>query len=311
MDILVILSIALAIDLVLGEPPRAMHPVVWMGKVISFLERGGGISQRPLVQFIYGSGITLVTIGLFAAPIYFVVLYLKSFNFAVYVIVGAVLLKSTFSLRELRRVALRLKRLLVKERLDEARRELRSLVSRDTQGLPKPLVVSATVESVAENTCDSFVAPLFYFLLFGVPGAIAYRVVNTLDAMVGYHEKYEYLGKFASRLDDVLNFIPARLTALLLVLATFLSKGSISASWHVVLNDHANTESPNAGWTMAAMAGGLSVQLEKVGHYRLGEADAPLIPETIDAALNLMLLSMLSWSLICFLVGVIHFVFTA
>ena len=223
-------------------------------------------------------------------------------------ILGAVLLKSTFSLRELRRVALRVKRLLLKEKLGGARLELRSLVSRDTQGLPRPLVVSATVESVAENTCDSFVAPLFYFLLLGVPGAIAYRVVNTLDAMVGYHGEYEYLGKFASKLDDVLNFIPARLTALLLVLAAFLSKRNTGTSWRVAVSDHAKTESPNAGWSMAAMAGGLSVQLEKVGHYKLGEADARLIPETIDTALKLMLLSMLSWALICFLVGVICFV---
>ncbi|MFC1864895.1 CobD/CbiB family cobalamin biosynthesis protein, partial [Chloroflexota bacterium] len=119
------------------------------------------------------------------------------------------------------------------------------------------------------------VAPLFYFLLFGVPGAIAYRVVNTLDAMVGYHGEYEYLGKFASRLDDVLNFIPARLTALLLVLASFLSGRGARASWQVTLREHSKTESPNAGWVMAAVAGALSVQLERVGHYRLGEADTP------------------------------------
>jgi len=272
MDILLILSIALAIDLALGEPPRPIHPVVWMGKVASLLERGG-ISQRPLAQFVYGSVVAVVTIGLFTAPAYFLLLYLNSLSFVAYVIVGALLLKFTFSVKELRRVALGVKRLLVKEKLDEARRELRSLVSRDTRGLPRPLVVSATVESVAENTCDSFVAPLFYFLLFGVPGAVAYRVVNTLDAMVGYHGKYEYLGKFTSRLDDVLNFIPARLTALLLVLATFLSRRDAAASWRVVVDDRANTESPNAGWTMAAMAGGLGVQLEKIGHYKLGKAD--------------------------------------
>lgn len=307
MDVLLILFLALAIDLALGEPPRAIHPVVWMGKVASLLERDGA-GQHPLAQFVYGSGIAVVTIGLFTAPAYFLLLYLNSLSFVAYVIVGALLLKFTFSMKELRGVALRVKRLLVKEKLDEARRELRSLVSRNTQGLPKPLVVSATVESVAENTCDSFVAPLFYFLFFGVPGAIAYRVVNTLDAMVGYHGEYEYLGKFTSRLDDMLNFIPARLTALLLVLATFLSRRDAPASWQVALNDHANTESPNAGWTMAAMAGGLGVQLEKIAHYRLGEAHAPLVPETIDAALKLMLLSMLSWVLICFLVGVIRFV---
>ena len=168
MDILLILSLALVIDLALGEPPRAIHPVVWMGKVISFLE-GRGISRPPLAQFVYGSGITLVTIGLFTAPAYFILLYLKSLSFMGYVIVAAALLKFTFSPRELRRVALGIKNLLLKNKLDEARFKLRSLVSRDTQGLPKPLMVSATVESAAENTCDSFVAPLFYFLVSQEP----------------------------------------------------------------------------------------------------------------------------------------------
>ena len=310
MDILLILSVALAIDLVLGEPPRLIHPVVWMGKGTSFLEKAD-VGRSPFVQFVYGSAITLTIIGLFTVPAYFILLYLESLSFAAYVVVGAVFVKCTFSLRELRRVALRIKGLLMKEKMDEARFELRSLVNRDTQGLPRPLVVSATVESVAENTCDSFVAPLFYFLLFGVPGAIAYRVVNTLDAMVGYHGKYEYLGKFASKLDDVLNFIPARLTALLLVLATFLSRRDTRASWRIALSDHFKTESINAGWPIAAVAGALNMQLEKMGQYKLGKANALLKPETIDAALELMLKAMLAWVLVCLTVGVFRFVFTA
>jgi len=308
-DILVILAVALAIDLVLGEPPRVMHPVVWIGKVALFLGKGG-IGGRRWAQFVYGCGTTLLTMGLFVAPAYFLLLYLKGINFWLYVIVAAALLKYTFSLKELRQAALGVKVLLLKDKLDEARFELRSLVSRDTRGLPQPLLVSATVESVAENSCDSFVAPLFYFLLLGVPGAIAYRVVNTLDAMVGYHGEYEYLGKFASRLDDVLNFVPARLTALLLVLATFLSRKDTRSSWQVMLSDHANTESPNAGWPMAAVAGALNVQLEKVGHYKLGRANAHLIPETVDAALKLVLIAMLSWVVLCFIVGVSCFAIT-
>ena len=309
MDILLIVSLALAIDLVFGEPPRIIHPVVWMGKVTSFLKKGN-TGQSPVAQFLYGLGIVLVTVGLFAVPAYFMLLYLRSFSFVAYVIVGAVLLKSTFSLRELRRVALGIKGLLLEDKLDEARFELRSLVSRDTRGLPKPLLVSATVESVAENTSDSFIAPLFYFLLLGVPGAIAYRVVNTLDAMVGYHEEYEYLGKFASRLDDILNFIPARLTVLLLVLATFLSRRDGQMSWRTALSEHAKTESPNAGWPMAAVAGALNVQLEKVGCYKLGKVNAPPVPETIDNSLKLAQIAMLVWVLICFTVGGVHFVLT-
>jgi len=309
-DILLILFIALAIDLALGEPPRLIHPVAWMGKVSSFLE-WRGIGRSPLAQFAYGAGITVVTIGLFTVPAYFILLYLKGINFVAYVIIGGVLLKCTFSLRELRRAGFKVKRLLLNEKLDEARFELRSLVSRNTRGLPPSLLVSATIESVAENISDSFVAPLFYFLLLGIPGAIAYRVVNTLDAMVGYHGKYEYLGKFTSKLDDVLNFVPARLTALLLVLATFLSRRDARTSWQVVLSDHSKTESPNAGWPMTAVAGALNVQLEKVGYYKLGKANAPLIPETIDAALELMQVAALAWVIMCFMIGVTRFVVTA
>jgi len=280
-----------------------------MGKVAAYLERRS-TSRSPSAQFAYGTVIALFLIGLFAAATYFVLFYLKSLNFAAYILVGAMLLKSTFSLKELRRAALRAKNHLLKQELDEARSELRSLVSRNTQDLPEPLLVSATIESVAENTCDSFVAPLFYFLLFGVPGAIAYRVVNTLDAMVGYHGQYEYLGKFASKLDDVLNFIPARVTALLLVLASFSSQRSPRSSWQTALNEHSKTESPNAGWTMAAVAGALNVQLEKVGHYKLGPANVPLMPETIDASIKLMEVAALIWVAICFVVGGISFVLT-
>ncbi len=310
MDALLILAVALVIDLILGEPSRFIHPVVWMGKAAEFLKRGGAVESR-LAQFVYGVGMTLFLIGLFAGATYFILYYLKSYSFAVYVVAGAILLKSAFSLKELRRVAVRIKGLLLGGELDGARTELRSLVSRDTGSLSEPMVVSATVESVAENTCDSFVAPLFYFLLFGVPGAIAYRVVNTLDAMIGYHGEYEHLGKFASKLDDVLNFIPARLTALLLILAGFVLGRGARASWQVALSEHAKTESPNAGWTMAAVAGALNVQLEKVGHYRLGRAEVPLTADSIDAALKLVLISMLCWALICFIVGVIRFVVTS
>ncbi|MBA7666480.1 Cobalamin biosynthesis protein CobD [subsurface metagenome] len=310
MEILLILFLAIIIDLALGDPPNAIHPVAWMGKVILLLEKGN-ISESHSAQFLYGTGIVVVTLGLFVAPAYFIITYLNSLSLAAYVIIGAVLLKSTLSLRELRQAALGIRRLLQEDKLDEAHFELRSLVSRDTRGLPKPLLVSATVESVAENTTDSFVAPLFYFLLLGIPGAIGYRVVNTLDAMVGYHGKYEYLGKFASRLDDVLNFIPARLTALLLILAAFLSRKNGRRAWQVAFSEHARTDSPNAGWPMAATAGALNVQLEKVAHYKLGGTGTPLTPETIDASLKLVQTAALVWVLLCFIAGGIQIVLTA
>ncbi|MFC1913665.1 cobalamin biosynthesis protein [Chloroflexota bacterium] len=310
MEIIFIVLLAMVLDLALGDPPDVIHPVAWMGRVISFLERGGR-TLRPRFQFFYGLGMVIFITVLFTVPVCYLLLYLKGLNFIAYIVIAAVLLKLSFSLRGLRQAALAIRRLLAGNKINEARFELRALVSRDTRRLPEPLLVSATVESVAEGACDSFVAPLFYFLLFGVPGAVGYRVVNTMDAMIGYHGKYEYLGKFASWLDDVLNFIPARITALILVVAAFLARRNGKNAWQVALREHGRTESPNAGWPIAAMAGALDVRLEKTGHYRLGKEGALLIPETIDASVKVVYITSLGWVLICFLVGVIHLVVTA
>jgi adenosylcobinamide-phosphate synthase len=307
MDVLLILLLALAIDLVLGEPPGVIHPVVWMGKVVSFLIKGGR-TLSPRVQFLYGLGVVLVTVGIFVVPVYFILFYLKGLSLVAYVILAALILKASFSLKGLRRSALRVRNLLAKDKLAEARFELRSLVGRDTSQLDKSLMVSATVESVAENECDSFVAPLFYFLLLGVPGAIAYRVINTADAMIGRHGEFEYLGKFAARLDSIANFIPARITALIIVLAAWLRKRSASAAWRIMLRDRRRTESPNAGWTMSAIAGALGVQLKKVGYYKLGDNHNSLSLSTIDASLQIIMTTALIWSLLIILAEVIYHV---
>lgn len=306
MEDMLVLLLATAIDFTLGEPPSTFHPVAWMGKVTSFIERGKP-RVSPTAQLVYGVGIVLVTLAVFVVPTFFLLQYLGRMSPVIYVLVGAVLLKSAFSLKGLRQAALGIKTLLQRDRLEDARFELRALVKRDTRELPEPLLVSATVESVAENASDSFVAPLFYFLLLGVPGAIGYRVVNTLDAMIGYHGEYEYLGKFAARLDDLLNLIPARLTALLIVLAAFLNRKDWRGAWRVALSDHSRTVSPNAGWPMAAMAGALDIGLEKVRHYRLGRTDKlPALP-AIDDSLKLVLSASLIWVAICLATGGIRF----
>lgn len=303
------LALAVALDLALGDPPDILHPVAWMGKVISFLERGG-YRLHPASQFCYGAGLSLFTLALFVVPTYYILAYMPRLSPIAGIIVGALLLKFTFSIQGLRRAALKIKRLLQGKHPGEARLELRALVSRDTD-LPEPLVVSAAVESVAENTGDSLVAPLFYFLLLGVPGAIGYRVVNTLDAMIGYHGKYEYLGKFAARLDDVLNYIPARIAALWLVAAAFIMRKNGCQAWRTALREHGQTESPNAGWPMAAMAGALNTQLEKVGQYRLGENNTELVPEAIATSVRLFLVATVIWVLICLIVGVSYLVITS
>jgi adenosylcobinamide-phosphate synthase len=183
-------------------------------------------------------------------------------------------------------------------RIAGARAGLQSLCSRDATELDEPELVGASVESVAENASDSFVAPLFYYALFGLPGAVFYRAVNTLDAMVGYRGQYEYLGKASARLDDVLNFIPARLSTLLLLVAgALLGKNPRLgvAAWR---RDAATTASPNAGQPMAAMAGLLGVRLEKRGHYALGDAREPLSPAKIGDAWRIVRLSFALGSLL-------------
>jgi len=310
MEVLLIMLLALLLDLAFGEPPNTVHPVAWMGKVAAYLKRIYG-GHSPVIQFVHGAAIALFTIALFTIPVYFLLIYLEDLNPVIYVVIGAVLFKLTFSLRGLRQAAIRVKKLLIEDKLNEARFEMRTLVSRDTRNLSQALLVSATVESVAENLSDSFVSPLFYYLIFGVPGAVAYRTVNTLDAMIGYHGEYEYLGKFVSRLDDVLNFIPARLTAMLLVLAALISRQNVRKSWQVALCEHTKTESPNAGWPMATVAGALDVQLEKPGSYKLGRVNKPLVPQTIVDSLKMVQIAMTMWVLVCLATGGIQFVIRA
>ena len=309
MEIIFILLIALAFDLAFSEPPNSWHPVAWLGKLIS-LDVKWAPQRGRLRQLIYGIGMVLVTLGLIVAPVYFLLVHLKEMNSVVYVIAAGFLLKFSFSLRGLRQAVGEVKGCLAQDNLAQACVSLRSLVSRETYDLNQNQLTSAAVESAAENSCDSFVAPLFYFLLFGVPGAIAYRIVNTFDAMVGYHGEWEYLGKFAARLDDVVNFVPARVTGLLIVLAAWICKKNVSQAWRIMLRDHKKTQSPNAGWTMSAIAGALGVQLEKAGHYNLGDNHCSLSLDTIDASLQMIMVAAVIWSLLSILAEVIYFAAT-
>jgi adenosylcobinamide-phosphate synthase len=297
LEFIYILILAIFLDVILGEPPNAVHPVVWMGRVIEFLIRFCQ-KWRPLPQFLWGMLVTLLTLGLFFAPVYFFMNWLHHLNLIAFVIAGAILFKTSFSLRGLWQAALKIKRLLESDKLPEARFELRALVSRNTSNLNRTQMISATVESVAESSCDSFFAPLFYFAFLGVPGAIGYRVVNTLDAMIGKHGQYEYTGKFAARLDTVVNFIPARLAALCIVTSSRLQRANAGQAWRIMWRDARKTLSPNAGWTMSAMAGALGVQLEKVGFYQLGDAQRPMKTGAIDLSIRIVLTACLIWSLL-------------
>jgi adenosylcobinamide-phosphate synthase len=206
-------------------------------------------------------------------------------------LVDALALKSMLSLRGLAAGALAVGADLRRADLTGARAALgRDLVSRPTAALDAGQVASATVESVAENLTDAFLAPVLFFLVFGLPGAVAYRVVNIADAMIGYREGILlYFGRVAARLDDVLNLVPARVAALALIVAAPLAGGDGRRALETMRRDHGRTASPNAGWTMAAMAGALGVALEKPGAYRLGDGRSPTADD-IARAVGIMAL---------------------
>lgn len=265
-----VLLIALALDVLLPEPPNAVHPVVWMGKVISALERLAARTGNT-AAFLLGALMAVAVPALFAAAAWLAVIALFALGDIPFLIGAAVLLKTTFAVRGLASAARETQRSIEDSDIHLARHSLRGLVSRDAAELSEPLIAAAAIESVAENTTDSFIAPWLAFALLGLPGAFAYRAVNTLDSMVGYRGKYEYLGKASARLDDALNFVPARISAVLLLVAGLVTSGySMRQGWRTALREHRLTASPNAGWTIAAMAGLLGVSLEKPGHYRLG-----------------------------------------
>jgi adenosylcobinamide-phosphate synthase len=199
-------------------------------------------------------------------------------------------LKMTLSLRGLAAAAGEIETALDADDLPEARRLVSwHLVSRDTSALSAAQVAAAAVESVAENTSDSLVAPLVYYAVGGLPAALAYRFLNTADAMLGYRDpEHEWLGKVPARLDDLANLAPARLTAMAFVLSAPLVGLDAAGAWRVWRRDAGTTASPNAGHPMSAAAGALGVELEKVGHYRLGAGGRAATPTDIRRAVNLM-----------------------
>lgn len=278
-----VLVLALALDLAAGEYPARLHPVVWMGRVISRLEALAPAAGRWR-QLAWGGAVALLVPALFGGGALLLVRLLDGAPPWVALPLEALALKATFAVRALGRAAKGVGAALAGGRLEEARRGLRALCSRDASALDAPRVAAAAVESVAENASDSAVAPLLAFALLGLPGAVAYRAVNTLDARLGYRGRYERLGKASARLDDLVNLLPARLTAALLLAAGPLAGGSVPGGLRIAWRDARRTESPNAGWPMAAMAGLLGVELEKVGCYRLGDPRAPVGPGTVAAA---------------------------
>jgi adenosylcobinamide-phosphate synthase len=280
--VLVVL-LAIALDLALGDPPNPVHPVAWIGRVLATGRRW--LCHGPPLVLLGAGAVLTVGVMMLAAGGGVAIGVLAATLGPGGIVVDAVVLKSTISPRGLAAAARSVAESLSRADLDQARARLGThLVSRPTATLEARQVASGAIESVAENLTDALVAPVMFFLALGLPGALAYRALNTADTMIGYRQgMLEHFGKIAARLDDLANLLPARVAALTLVLA---AGRRTSAAWMSMIRDHGRTASPNAGWTMSAMAGALGVTLEKPETYSLGHGRDPVTTD-IERAIRL------------------------
>ena len=283
-----IVALALLLDHWFGDLPNRWHPVAWMGTLISVARRYVPVTGAA-AQFIYGAMVVLSGALLIGAVGAWVARLCRLLPAPLNWLVEAILLKQTVALRGLAQAAHAVAEPLALGNENEARHQLGwHLVSRDTTTLDAPRIAAATIESVAENSSDGVIAPLFYYATAGLPGALVYRWLNTVDSLWGYRDPgREWLGKAGARADDLANWLPARLTALLLIAAAGL-RGRSRAAWTIWRRDANLTASPNAGQPMSAMAGALGVELEKVEHYRLGAGLALPNVEDIRHAVGLL-----------------------
>lgn len=291
---------AIALDWVIGDP-RCCHPVRLMGLFISGLERlARACCRRPLALKVAGAVVVAVVVAAaYLLPFYFL-LWLRGEGFWLAWVSEAILISSTVAARSLAIAGRAVYRLLAAGKLPAAREAVSCLVGRDTDRLSLPEVVRAAVETVAENTVDGVTAPLFYAFLGGAPLAMGYRAINTLDSMLGYrNERYRDFGWAAAKLDDLANYIPARLTGCLLCLAAFLLGLKAKRAWQTMRRDARRHPSPNGGFPEAAVAGALGIRLGGTNFYGgveekrpyLGEPLEPLAPRHILLGIRLMLVA--------------------
>lgn len=281
--------LALLIDRCWGEPPARIHPVVWMGNYLKWV--GSSLPDRsPGWAFILGAGFWLAGALLAAAAYGAAALLFTKLPPWLDISLTALVLKPLFALRMLMTEVAAVEQSL-SESIDSGRARLAMIVSRDTSQLDACQIRESALESLSENLSDSVVAPLFWFALFGLPGAAVYRFANTADAMWGYRGRWEWAGKFAAHADDVLNFIPARITAVGLVLAG----PNRVYGLRKLPREAARTASPNSGWPMGALALSLNVRLRKPSIYELNAGGSA--PTAADTAIALRRAEITAWAI--------------
>lgn len=282
-----IVLVALIIDFIF-EYPNKIHPVAWTGRLLGLFDNHR-LSSTHRGEFINGMTSVLVTILIWMIVLYFTGLL----PLTIRTIIEIYILKSTFSIGGLVKSVRRCET----DDTETLRRNVAQIVSRDVTNLDQNHLYSAAFESGAENLVDSVVSPLFYFALFGIWGAVVFRIVNTADAMIGYrNDKYEFYGKFAARADDVLNFLPSRIFALIVMVAS---------PRHVYKNlKNYSKLKINGMYSMATVAAVFDVKIEKIGHYYV---DGRSFPNERSLRKLEYAIYLISYSLFFVLIGVVYF----
>ena len=285
-----ILIYGFILDLLIGDPRWMPHPVRWMGKYIS----GGEKVLRKLLPdsrwgHVIGGIILTVTLVALAVAIPLLILWACTLLEPIIyektgwmvnlgAIVSVFMCWQTIACKDLKKETMAVYNSLVSGDLPNARNNLSRVVGRDTLYLSEPAVCRAAVETVAENASDGVIAPMFFFAIGGAPLAFAYKAINTLDSMIGYkNEKYFFFGRYAAILDDIANFIPARITGILMVVVSFFINLNVGEAWRILRRDRKNHTSPNSGVPEAACAGALTVRLGGLSMYNFKPVDKPYI----------------------------------
>jgi adenosylcobinamide-phosphate synthase len=288
------LAAAYAIDLVLGDPRGIPHPVRLMGKLISHGERLSEPGDKSSLDFVRGGMLSVLTVGVSWIAGWLMIRGTRALHPVLGTFIEIALAWTTLATGSLVSEAGSVVSALEARQLQQARDSLSMIVGRDTQQLDESDIARAVIETVAEGLCDGVIAPVLYLAVGGVPLALAYKAVNTLDSMIGHPEyPYTYFGRFAARCDDAASFLPARFTALAIVIGAAMYSGSVQDAARTWLSDGHMHPSPNAGQSEAAMAGALRVRLGGTNYYQGKSSPKPVLgrrflpPTTFDARRSL------------------------
>jgi len=274
------------LDLIIGDPYWLPHPVRIIGKVIEYLEKtlrkGNQSQQTQQTEKIKGIILTVITVGLSYYIIYFLIYIAGVISPGLKFAFSSFFIFTTLSTKNLGKEVFSVYRALEEDNLELARERVSRIVGRDTSDLDEEEIVRATIETIAENTVDGIISPLFYAVLGGAPLAMAYKAVNTLDSMVGYkNEKYLYFGWFSAKLDDLVNYLPARISIFLISVASLLVRQRSLMALRIIFRDGKKSPSPNAGIPEAGFAGALGIQLGGVNFYQGVKEYRPILGQEL------------------------------